>query len=122
MRRHGATAARWEQEGRHQPGETSRRARDGDCRASGGGSQCPFVRCPPWRKRPRPGPKGARMFEQQPPSYQQQGAYQQGYDPDYQRMVSSVKGPSKAPWVLMLLVLVGAGAGGYWLYHDREAA
>jgi chemotaxis protein MotB len=62
------------------------------------------------------------MFEQQPPTYQQQGGYQPGYDPDYQRMVASVKSPSKAPWVITLLVMVGAGAGGYWLYRDREAA
>jgi chemotaxis protein MotB len=62
------------------------------------------------------------MYEQQPP-YQQGGGFAPpGYDPDYQRMLASVKPPSKAPWILLLLVLLGAGAGGYWLYSDREKA
>jgi chemotaxis protein MotB len=61
------------------------------------------------------------MFEQQQPPYQSGGYQAQpGYEPNYDRML--VKSPSKAPWVITLLVLLGAGAGGYWLYSDREHA
>ena len=64
------------------------------------------------------------MFEQQQGGYQQQPAYggQPGYDPDYEQRLAHLKPRSKAPWVLMLLVLAGAGAGGYWLMQDRDKA
>jgi chemotaxis protein MotB len=65
------------------------------------------------------------MFEQQQGGYQQQPAYggqQPGYDPDYEQRLSQLKPRSKAPWVLMLLVLAGAGAGGYYLMQDRDKA
>src|SRR5262245_51341994 len=66
------------------------------------------------------------MYEQQPPyqgGYQQQQPYgQPGNDPDYQKMLASVRPRSKAPWVLLLLVLAGAGVGGLWLMHERDTA
>jgi chemotaxis protein MotB len=36
--------------------------------------------------------------------------------------LQSLRPPSRAPWVLLVATMAGAGAGGYWLYKDRERA
>jgi chemotaxis protein MotB len=36
--------------------------------------------------------------------------------------VQTLRPPSRAPWVLLVATIVGAAAGGYWLYNDREKA
>jgi chemotaxis protein MotB len=44
------------------------------------------------------------------------------HDPGYQTVARSLKPPSPAPWVLLVLTLAGAGAGGYFLYQDLGKA
>jgi chemotaxis protein MotB len=41
------------------------------------------------------------------------------YESDFAR---AIRPPSKAPWVLLVLGLGGAGAGGHWLYKQWQAA
>jgi chemotaxis protein MotB len=42
-----------------------------------------------------------------------------GFDPNIAR---ALRPPSRAPWVLTVLTLVGAGAGGAWLYDQKGKA
>jgi chemotaxis protein MotB len=65
---------------------------------------------------------GGRMYNPQQPPHQQAQHPLPPHDLGYQNMLTNVSRPSRAPWVLLVLVLGGAGAGLWWLNEQRTKA
>ena len=52
--------------------------------------------------------------------YGSQQPYGQSHDPEYEKMVARLKRPSYGPWLLLILVVGGAGYGAHWGWKERQ--